>query len=68
MKLPILPAEASVSFAWMGTASVEEEWGALRLLDDVQSAVMRACELEEPQTKITRRCGGRMCEKWLAGK
>lgn len=63
------PNTVSVGFSWLGRAPAEDEERRLRLLEDVQSAVMQACKLGEPQTKITRTCvGARRCKEWLAGK
>jgi hypothetical protein len=61
------PDTVSVGFAWLGRAPVEEEQGSLRLLEDVQAAIMQACNLSEPRTRITKTCAGaRACKEWLA--
>jgi len=52
-----------LEFGWVGPPTKEEQKANVRLLEDMERAVLKACELSGENARITRTCNGNVCRE-----
>ena len=57
------PDAVDLRLSLLEPAPEEEQNGSLELLEEVQSALMKACNLSEEHVHVTRQCFGSVCRQ-----